>query len=113
MSRQNPFTAVVLAIALLALTASGAAVADDAESGQDLYEENCAACHGYDGWPMVPGTPNFAKGERLENGDDALLVSIREGKNDMPPWGEDFDEDEMLALVKYLRTLVQKEGNGQ
>lgn len=39
--------------------------ADKPHPGQASFEEYCASCHGYDGVPIVPGTPNFANGERL------------------------------------------------
>ena len=122
MTRRNPFTAlpgVLLGFVMTVMTASAAADEDDtaetpdAEKALELYEENCAACHGYDGQPMVPGTPNFATGERLEKGDEELLASIREGINDMPPWDEDLSDAEQKIVVNYLRTLATTGENGQ
>ncbi len=77
--------------------------ADD--SGQELFEENCAACHGDDGVSILPGSPNFAKGERLEKSDDELLKSINDGLNVMPPWDGVLSTKQMKACLDYVRSL--------
>ena len=72
-------------------------------SAQQVYEENCAACHGYDGVPMLPGAANFAIGERLEKSDSELLAITLDGKGDMPEWRDILTTDEQGAALAYLR----------
>jgi mono/diheme cytochrome c family protein len=74
-----------------------------------LYEENCAFCHGYDGFPILPGAPNFAAGERLEKCDAALLVTMMTGKNDMPPWEDVLSRHEQRELLNFVRRFAAGE----
>ncbi len=74
---------------------------------QELYEDNCAMCHGYDGVPIMPGAPNFIKGERLEKNDTELLTSIRDGKGAMPPWAGALSDAEQQAALRYARQFHQ------
>lgn len=72
-------------------------------SAQEVYEDNCAACHGYDGVPMLPGTANFALGEKLEGSDSDLLAIILDGNGDMPGWRDDLTPGEQKAALAYIR----------
>lgn len=77
------------------------------EIARDAFEEYCAACHGYDGIPNLPGAPNFSIGESLDKNDATLLKSIGEGKGDiMPPWEDTFSEAERAAILRYVRSMV-------
>ncbi|HYH22193.1 MAG TPA: cytochrome c [Azospirillum sp.] len=96
-------SAVVLASGL---AVSGAHAANPA-AGKGVYETNCAACHGPDGVAAIPGTPNFAKRERLEKPDGQLLNSIRSGLNIMPAWQGQLNDQEMASALAYIRTLAR------
>ena len=73
------------------------------EAVRETFDENCAACHGYDGVPMLPGTPNFIAGERLERSDDELLTTIAQGKDLMPPWEGELTVEQRKQLLNYIR----------
>lgn len=70
---------------------------------QEVYEDNCAECHGLDGVPRLPGVANFAIGEQLEKNDSELLAVILGGKGDMPEWRDILTTDEQGAALAYLR----------
>lgn len=77
--------------------------------GQENYEEFCAACHGYDGIPVLPGTPNFSTGERLNKKDSELLQAIREGKGDvMPPWENVLNEQAQQDVLDYIKEVINQ-----
>ncbi len=84
---------------------------DEVEVVREVYQANCASCHGFDGIPMIPGVPNFVKGERMEKNDEELLASIREGKDSgsggvpMPPWQGILSETEMRSALNYVRVV--------
>ena len=78
-----------------------------ASTGQELFETNCAVCHGVDGNPILPNAPLFSKGERMEKSDEQLLVSLSEGRNVMPPWKGILNQDEMKQLLTYGRSLAE------
>lgn len=73
--------------------------------GKAVFEEHCAACHGTDGVAVVPQTPNFVKGERLEKPDGQLLITIRDGLNVMPAWKGIISQSDMADALSYIRML--------
>ena len=87
----------------LLVMGAGSAYADD--SGKELYESNCAACHGDGGTALLPGTPHFSRGERLEKTDAELMESIVSGLKIMPPWAGIMSEKELEDCLAYLRLL--------
>ena len=108
----------MLALAVIAAGGVGAAWPDlsrgadtpDLVSGQNIFEEFCAACHGFDGIRVIPEAPNFADGESLEKETPDLLASIRDGKGEiMPLWSNDLSEQQMLDVLAYIRTLRRPE----
>ena len=89
---------------LLAIPSPGSAAA---ATGQELFETNCAVCHGMDGTSMLPNAPHFSKGERLEKTNAQLLISLAEGLNIMPPWKDVLSEEDMGKLLVYVRSLAK------
>ncbi len=87
----------------LLVMGAGSAYADD--FGKELYESNCAACHGDDGTALLLGTPHFSRGERLEKTDAELMESIVSGLKIMPPWAGIMSEKELEDCLAYLRLL--------
>ncbi len=47
------------------------------QSGEQIYEQTCIACHGSNGQGTIPGVPKFS--DRLSKGDENLLNSITNG----------------------------------
>jgi cytochrome c5 len=77
------------------------------EGVRKLYHENCAVCHGHDGISLLPDTPNFANGERLDKKDADLLRSINEGAKDvMPPWKDALTPEQQRDLLSYVKGVV-------
>lgn len=76
--------------------------ADGEVSGQQIYEANCARCHG----------PNGEGGVGMPLGDGAVVDSltlegqievITDGRNAMPAWGEQLSAEEIEAVAVYER----------
>lgn len=89
------------ALALLA----GSAAAADVQRGGAIYSSHCAACHGTNGTPVIPGAPNFRRMEGLMRPDMQLMTAIRSGKGAMPGYFGVLRDREILDVVAYLRTL--------
>jgi len=72
-----------LAIASLALCGAVAipfSAANAAASGQDLYAQNCAMCHGSNGKGAVPAAPDFTQaGGVLAQSDSVLAERVLNG----------------------------------
>lgn len=93
----------ILALVLLAVAAGAAAA--DINSGARIYQMHCASCHGPTGISIVPGTPNFARGEGLMKPDMTLLAAVRTGLNAMPGYIGILNDRQMLDAIAYSRTL--------
>ena len=94
---------VILASVLL--LAPAAAAAADINSGARICQMHCASCHGPTGISIVPGTPNFARGEGLMKPDMTLLAAVRTGLNTMPGYIGILNDRQMLDVIAYSRTL--------
>lgn len=95
-------------LAGLALVASGLASnagAADIIRGREVYVSQCAVCHGATGVAVLPGAPNFARGERLMQADIALLAQIKVGRGVMPGFQGMLPDRDILSVIGYLRTL--------
>ena len=89
-------------------------------SGQVIYDQYCARCHGPDGKPVVPGAPSFADPNVMAGlSDMGIKGIIKRGaeprrnpqsgdviSEGMPGFGEQFTEATLMVLVAYLRSLA-------
>lgn len=97
-----------VAVAALFLSACGgdsepAGGGGEASLGQDVYEDNCARCHGPDGEGGVG--PQLGDGAVAENFPDIAdqIAVIREGRNGMPAWDDSLTPEEIEAVAVYER----------
>jgi mono/diheme cytochrome c family protein len=76
-------------------------------SGEEIYDTYCGSCHGFNGSPLLPNTPDFAGGERMDKSDSELLDSIRAGKGRvMPAWLGVLSDEECEAVLQYIREIL-------
>ena len=70
------------------------------ELGEEEWEGVCAKCHGLGGEggiaPLIAGSPILTDPE-------ALAELVRNGRGDMPAVGSEWSDDQVDALVAYLR----------
>jgi len=78
-------------------------------SGKNIYQKNCAMCHGADGKGAFPGSPDLTQpGGRLSKPQSALLANIEKGIAGMPPKGgnPNLTKDDIKQVLNYmLRTF--------
>ena len=89
----------ILAVALL-LGATGAC----ADPVTDKYNKSCAVCHA-SGAAGAPVSHDAAAWEpRLAKGMDALVTSVTNGLNAMPPKGMCYDcsADDYKAMIEFM-----------
>jgi mono/diheme cytochrome c family protein len=75
-----------------------------------LYTANkCATCHGADGKGKIKGARDFTDATWQKKESDAeLAATIKNGKKPMPPYGDKLKDDEIKALVAYVRSFAKK-----
>lgn len=97
--------AAALAVALLAAGFSSDLYAADSIKGRQVYTANCAICHGQSGRSVLPGAPNFDRGEAVLKPDFTLLATIRSGRNAMPAFQGILSDRDIMDVIAYVRTL--------
>jgi cytochrome c oxidase cbb3-type subunit 3 len=75
-------------------------------TAHNLFQQNCAQCHGSDGGGAV-GFPNLRDASWQWGSDaDSVVATIAEGRvAAMPPWGEVLGEQGVTEVVAYVQKL--------
>ncbi len=73
----------------------------------DTFKTNCVMCHGTDGAGSALGVrlhvPDLRSAEIQGKSSAVLAQSISAGKNGMPAFGKKFDDQQIQALIAYIR----------
>ncbi len=102
----------LLAIGTITLAASVATAAD----AKELWDKNCASCHGKDGRGQTKmgaktGVKDYTDAKVQEAmKDDVAFKSVKDGlkekdKELMKPFAEKLTDDEIKSLIAYVRTF--------
>jgi mono/diheme cytochrome c family protein len=115
-NRNVPLVEALLPIAMLviaiAVSASPAA-AEGNTAGADVYKAKCATCHGQDGSGNTPVGKSLQvadlRSAAVQSKSDAELTqSVSEGKGNMPGFKGNISDDEIHAVVTFVRTFAAK-----
>lgn len=95
--------AVAVGLVLL-LAACSVGQPDDDATGEEIYQQLCANCHGEDlngalGPAIGPGT-NSAR-----QPDEFLELAILRGRGSMPSFSSSLDSDQVERLVSFVRRV--------
>lgn len=91
---------LVLALAVSALAPAASAQQAAIEAGETVYNNFCQTCHG----DRLVNTGQTFDLRRLTAGDRARFEnSVRNGKNQMPPWKDVLSDEEIGQLWAYVR----------
>ena len=91
---------------------------ETAKTGQEHFGHHCQVCHGLDGHntgvpfaaKMSPNVPDLGDRSVQDFTDGQLKIIIQNGIrfSGMPGWQGILEDDEMWAMVRYLRHLPPK-----
>lgn len=93
--------------------------ADSINKGQQLFQQNCASCHGVnaDGKGMAGMMLNPKPADlRAMSGahpDGDFAWKIREGRGAMPSWKNQLNDDQVWHLVNFIQNLSQQPEGGK
>ena len=91
---------VVLGAALSPFTTAAAQDTAKIEAGENVFNNNCAVCHG----DQLVSTGQTFDLRRLKDNERARFEnSVRNGKNQMPPWKGVLTDDEIDQVWHYIR----------
>lgn len=82
-------------------TAHSASIKD----GSDIYQRQCAMCHGMSGMSSMAGAPNFKHGRGLMKPDVSLVEHLKNGRNACPSFRGILRDKDMYDVVAFIRTL--------
>lgn len=88
---------------VIATTLSSVATAQDKpkiEAGEKVYNNNCQICHGDQ---LVSTGQTFDLRRLTENDRARFDNSVRNGKNQMPPWKGYLTDEEIDQVWHYIR----------
>jgi mono/diheme cytochrome c family protein len=90
------------------------------ETGQELYNKNCASCHGEDGSGELLGSADFTDMKQMDQlAPRDLYLTVTQGRGSMPALQSLLSQENRWAIIDYLRTftyepdLSQEIGIGQ
>jgi mono/diheme cytochrome c family protein len=92
---------IAAALALMGASATGeqSFTASQLRLGAEIFERNCAPCHG----PRMQDPESaFDLRKFPRNQHDRFVASVTRGKNQMPPWGDMLNPEEIEALWAYV-----------
>lgn len=81
------------------------------QSGYQLFQSRCAACHNANNQESLhgPGLQGLYKRHYLPSGapanDDRVASTLLHGRGMMPAFGNNLDEQQLADLIAYLHSL--------
>ena len=74
-----------------------------------VFGEKCAMCHGENGKGITKGTPDLTNAAWQKKETDAEFADmIKVGKKPMPAFGDKLSDEQIKALVQYVRGFAKK-----
>jgi mono/diheme cytochrome c family protein len=96
---------IALGFALASMMTASAQDRAQIDAGESLYNNNCQICHG----ERLVSTGQTFDLRRLTEKDRARFDnSVRNGKNQMPPWKGVLTDEEIAQLWHYTRKRLSK-----
>ena len=81
--------------------------ADTLVSGQRIYAQNCASCHGETGAGELIGSADLTNLRAMADlTSQNLFLTITQGRGSMPAWQSLLSQDERWAVIDYVRTFT-------
>jgi mono/diheme cytochrome c family protein len=103
---------VVSILLLLTVSTLRANPGPDKAATAETFRTKCAMCHGPDGAGSAVGksmnVPDLRSSVVQDKADTELAQIISNGKSGMPAFTSSFSDDQIHALVTYVRLLHQK-----
>lgn len=78
--------------------------ASQAQTGQDRFEANCAACHQSDGKGIEGAFPALAGNVFIKGDPTPAINVVLNGRGGMPTFGTDLDDAAIAAALTYVRS---------
>ena len=102
---------IVAMLALFGAPAFAEDITPDVETGANTYKQYCSHCHGLN---MVnAGTTTYDPRKYPTDDPTGFFASVRDGKGDMPAWGDILCPEEIHAIWVYVATRAGQQSFSQ
>src|SRR5205085_12198733 len=101
---------VFVALAAAACSPRADKAAREADPARELFQRNCAVCHGRQGEGREVGTlkvPSLREGRAAADTDERLLAQIHDGGKGMPPFKYSLTDEQIADLLRFVREGLQ------
>ncbi|HET6971003.1 MAG TPA: cytochrome c [Phenylobacterium sp.] len=93
---------VSVAVAALALAVPTLAAAQP--TGEELFNNNCAACHQKTGAGVKGAFPALAADKFVTGAPAQLTATVLVGRGGMPAFKSELSDDQLAAILSYIRS---------
>ena len=98
---------------MFAISLLGQSSKEHAGAGAGVFQEHCIACHGPDGKGQTEtgskvGAADLTSDAVQQLSDASLSKVVMDGKGKMPAFKGKLGDDEVRAVIAYLKTLPKK-----
>lgn len=84
------------------------------EQGRELFQSDCATCHGESGSGELLGSADFTDLRQMDSlAPRDLYLTVTQGRGSMPAWQSLLSQDQRWAVIDYLRTFSYDSGLDQ
>lgn len=81
--------------------------AETIKTGKELYDRDCASCHGEDGSGELLGSADFTDLRQMDQlAPRDLYLTLTQGRGSMPGWQSLLSQEERWAIIDYLLTFT-------
>jgi len=88
--------------------------ADRLQEGKTLFENNCADCHRTNGQGLPAAFPALDKNPFVVGDPTKIIDTVLNGRKgklgQMPTWKENFNDQQMAAIISYVRQAWSNKG---
>jgi cytochrome c6 len=101
-----------IVIAFASIPSFGQSGNKDAGKGQEIFQQQCIGCHGPDGHAQTDmgkkvGAADLTSDAVQQQKDSQLEKVVKNGKKKMPSFSDKLSDDEIHALIVYVRQLAK------
>jgi mono/diheme cytochrome c family protein len=98
------FRRVISVAAALAALCAGSAASAQTPTGQELFKQNCSACHQITGKGIPGAFPSLAGDPYVMGPPELVASTVVHGRGGMPTFGPELTDVQIATILTYVRS---------
>jgi mono/diheme cytochrome c family protein len=95
---------IISAATAIAVLGAGSAAVAQAPTGQELFKENCSACHQITGKGIPGAFPSLAGDPFVMGPPEVVASTVVHGRGGMPTFGPELTDVQIATILTYVRS---------